>query len=101
MPAAQRRERKMRQYQLDEREGLDRLKLVEKPDPTPGENDLVIRMKAGSLNYRDLMQSRGAYGSAAPAGLVPLSDGAGEVVSVGARVTRFKARDRVCPLFFP
>ena len=91
----------MRQYQLDEREGLDRLKLVEKPDPTPGENDLVIRMKAGSLNYRDLMQSRGAYGSAAPAGLVPLSDGAGEVIAVGAKVTRFQAGDRVCPLFFP
>ena len=91
----------MRQYQLDERDGLDRLKLVDKPDPTPGDHEIVIRMRAGSLNYRDLMQSRGAYGSAAPAGLVPLSDGAGEVVSVGSRVTRFKAGDRVCPLFFP
>lgn len=91
----------MRQYQLDQREGLDRLKLVERPDPSPGENEILIRMKAGSLNYRDLMQSRGAYGSAAPAGLVPLSDGAGEVASVGSKVTRFKAGDRVCPLFFP
>jgi NADPH:quinone reductase-like Zn-dependent oxidoreductase len=100
-PGATDREWKMRQYQLDERDGLDRLKLVEKPDPTPGENDIVIRMRAGSLNYRDLMQSRGAYGQAAPAGLVPLSDGAGEVVSAGAKVTRFKTGDRVCPLFFP
>ena len=91
----------MRQYQLDERDGLDRLKLVEKPDPAPGENDILIRMRAGSLNYRDMVMSRGAYGSAAPAGLVPLSDGAGEVVAVGSGVTRFKAGDRVCPIFFP
>jgi len=94
----------MRQYQFNGRDGydgIDRLALVDRPDPTVGEHDILIRMRAASLNYRDLMTARGARGSAAPAGLVPLSDGAGEVVAIGARVTRFKAGDRVCPLFFP
>ena len=91
----------MRAYQLDDRDGLDRLSLIEQPDPMPGDKEMLIRMRAGSLNYRDLVLARGSHGGAAPAGLVPLSDGAGEVVSVGAQVTRFKAGDRVCPTFFP
>ena len=43
----------MRVCQFDEREGLDRLSLVEKPDPTPGDHQIVIRMRAASLNHRD------------------------------------------------
>lgn len=91
----------MRQYQFDEQDGFDRLKLVELPDPTPGDNEIVIRMRASSLNHRDLAHARGDFGMHFPAGLVPLSDGAGEVVSVGAKVSRFKIGDKVCPIFFP
>jgi NADPH:quinone reductase-like Zn-dependent oxidoreductase len=91
----------VRVYQLDEREVLDRLKLVEKRDPTPVDSRILIRMRAGSLNHRDLMHARGGYGPPCPAGLVPLSDGAGEVAAIAPGVRRFKVGDKVCPLFFP
>jgi NADPH:quinone reductase-like Zn-dependent oxidoreductase len=56
-------------------------------------------MKAWSLNYRDLLVARGGYGAPPPLGRIPLSDGAGEVVEVGAGVTRVKAGDRVAGIF--
>jgi NADPH:quinone reductase-like Zn-dependent oxidoreductase len=79
--------------------GLDSLAPIELPDPTPGPGQIVIRMRAASLNYRDLMTVRGTYNPRQPLPLVPLSDGAGEVVEVGAGVTRVKKGDRVCPIF--
>src|SRR5690606_39764474 len=61
---------------------------------SPGE--VLIRVRACSINYRDFAVAAGKYfGGALKAPAVPLSDGAGEVVSVGAGVTRFKAGDRV------
>jgi NADPH:quinone reductase-like Zn-dependent oxidoreductase len=57
-------------------------------------------MRAWSLNYRDLMVAKGTYGGKSPEGLVPLSDGAGEVVEVGQGVTRFKIGDSVASCFF-
>jgi NADPH:quinone reductase-like Zn-dependent oxidoreductase len=79
--------------------GLDSLTLVDLPDPTPGPGQIVVRMRAASLNFRDLMTVRGTYNPRQPLPLVPLSDGAGEVVEVGAGVTRVKKGDRVCPIF--
>jgi NADPH:quinone reductase-like Zn-dependent oxidoreductase len=79
--------------------GLDSLATVDLPDPTPGPGQIVVRMRAASLNYRDLMIVRGTYNPRQPLPLVPLSDGAGEVVEVGAGVTRVKKGDRVCPIF--
>ncbi|MBM7116387.1 zinc-dependent alcohol dehydrogenase family protein [Archangium primigenium] len=75
---------------------------VERPTPQPGPGEVLVRMRAVSLNYRDVLVKRGQYG-AAPGGtrpIVPTSDGAGEVVAVGAGVTRVKPGDRVMPTFF-
>ncbi len=79
-------------------EGLQR---VERPEPPPGPQEVLIRVRATSLNYRDHLVMTGAYfGKAIERDLVPLSDGAGEVVSVGAKVKRFKGGDRVAGTFF-
>lgn len=82
--------------------GTDNLRLKELPDPTPGPGQVLVRLRAASLNFRDVLTLRGGYGSRQKqAGLIPLSDGAGEVVEVGAGVRRFKAGDRVVNSFFP
>jgi NADPH:quinone reductase-like Zn-dependent oxidoreductase len=61
---------------------------------------VLVKLKAASLNYRDLMTVRGVYGAAQRYPMVPLSDGCGEIVEVGASVKRVKAGDRVATLFF-
>ncbi len=81
--------------------GVDGLRLAERPDPKPGWHQVVVRVRATSLNFRDLAVVLGVYpGPQADAGLIPLSDGAGEVVEVGEGVTRFKPGDRVASTFF-
>ena len=89
----------MRTWRFVESFGLENLRLVELPDPVPGPGQAVVRVRACSLNYRDLMVAKGAYGRAVKTPLTPLSDGAGEVIAVGAGVTRVKTGDRVCGIF--
>ncbi len=80
--------------------GIDNLALCEEPTPRPGPGQALVRVHATSLNYRDLMTVRGAAARGAPLpGLVPLSDGAGEVVEIGEGVTRVKPGDRVAGIF--
>jgi NADPH:quinone reductase-like Zn-dependent oxidoreductase len=80
---------------------LSALRLGEKPDPVAGPGQIVIRLRAASLNYRDQAVVRGQYfGGATPRDLVPVSDGAGDVVSVGAGVSSVAAGDRVAGTFF-
>ncbi|MFO0750625.1 MAG: zinc-binding dehydrogenase [Myxococcota bacterium] len=78
-------------YTFRQRLALDDLAVVERPTPEPGPRDLVLAMRAASLNYRDLAIARDGYG-AFRAPLVPLSDGAGVVVARGPEVTRPRAR---------
>lgn len=78
---------------------FDVLVAGERPSPTPGPGEVKVRVRAASLNFRDLSIARGAKSRKAP--VVPLSDGAGEVVAVGAGVTRFTLGDRVAGSFFP
>ena len=59
--------------------GVDAWKLVERPDPQPGPNQVLVRVRAASLNYRDLMISHGVYGGPLKDDVVPLADGAGEI----------------------
>jgi NADPH:quinone reductase-like Zn-dependent oxidoreductase len=79
--------------------GLEHLKPVDSAAPVAGPGEAVVRVRACSLNFRDLLVAQGAYGRAVRAPLTPLSDGAGEVLSVGAGVTRVKPGDRVCGIF--
>ncbi len=69
--------------------------------PQAGPGQLLVRMRAFSLNYRDLMVATGRYGGRSPVGRIPLSDGAGEVVETGPGVSRFKPGDHVASCFFP
>jgi len=90
----------MRVFQIQDDWGLDHLQLATRPDPTPGPGQVLLKMKAASLNYRDLVVPNRGYGSfTGELPLIPISDGVGEVVEVGAGVTRVKAGDRVCPCF--
>jgi len=90
----------MKSYEIQKYGGLEGLKLVDRALPDPGDYDVVVRIKAASLNYRDLVVLRGQYDRNPVQGRVPLSDGAGEVVAVGPAVTKFKLGDRVAGCFF-
>lgn len=90
----------MRSYQLQGK-GLETLKRVEGPAARPGPGQVLVRMRAASLNYRDLLIAQGRYGRGElryP--LVPLSDAAGEVIEVGSGVTTLRPGDRVASSFF-
>ncbi len=90
----------MRLYRLPKHESIDDLTLVEGETPRPGPGQVLVRMRAASLNFRDLAVATGRYMmSKVPPDLVPLSDGAGEVTEIGAGVTRVKVGDRVTPIF--
>ncbi len=73
---------------------------MERSVPSLGDKQVLLQMRAGSINYRELLVVTGRYLGDTPANLVPLSDGSGEVVAVGGNVSRFKVGDRVCPTFF-
>lgn len=90
----------MKQWRLSGGAGLDYLQLVEAPVPEPGPREVLVRIRAAALNYRDLLTIKGGYGSRQLKELVPLSDGAGTVEAVGPGVTRFGAGDRVTANFF-
>ena len=80
--------------------GIDNLRVVERDTPQPDHGQVLVKMKAASLNYRDLVTVLGAFGTLYKLPLVPLSDACGEVVAVGPGVTRVKAGDRVASMFF-
>src|SRR3984893_5861924 len=92
---------KMRVYQLDRPGSLDGLVLAERNVPSPAAGVVLVRVRASSLNFRDLMIINGQYPMPVSSGGVPVSDGAGEVVTVGVGVTRFRVGDRVINSFFP
>jgi len=89
----------MKVYQVQSGAGLDGLSIDERPEPTPAPRQVLIKVKAVSLNDRDLLILKGLYpGVTKP--VVPVSDGMGEVVALGEGVTRVKVGDRVIGTFF-
>ncbi|HXQ53367.1 MAG TPA: NAD(P)-dependent alcohol dehydrogenase [Stellaceae bacterium] len=90
----------MKCFELQATTGLDALKAVERAAPKPGPNQVLVKVRAASFNYRDVMIAGGGYAGRAKLPLIPLSDGAGEVVEAGSAVARVKAGDRVCGTFF-
>jgi NADPH:quinone reductase-like Zn-dependent oxidoreductase len=90
----------MKAWEIKDTFAIDALKLSERPDPSLQQGQVRVRVKAVSLNYRDLMTVKhgGARGAKLP--LIPCSDGAGEVVEVGPGVTRIRKGERVAGIFF-
>ena len=89
----------MRTWEVRGEWGIDHLQMVDRPAPTAAAGQVVVRLRAASINYRDLLTVQG-MGGTRRLPLVPFSDGAGEVIAVGDDVSRVKVGDRVCPMFF-
>lgn len=89
----------MRAFAIKDQFGIDALQLTERPDPTPGHSQVVVKVKAVSLNYRDLMTVKHGGMRNLRLPLIPCSDGAGEVVKIGPGVSRVKPGDRVAGIF--
>ena len=81
--------------------GLDQLVLSERPTPQPGAGEVLVKLRAVSLNFRDLLVVQGKYNPRMKLPRVPVSDGAGEVAAVGEGVTAWKPGDRVVIPFMP
>ncbi|HPP47561.1 MAG TPA: NAD(P)-dependent alcohol dehydrogenase, partial [Accumulibacter sp.] len=91
----------MRVFQIQDDWGFDHLQLAERPEPKPQAGQVLLRMRASSLNYRDLVVPERGYGNLTGSlPLIPVSDGVGEVIELGSGVSRVKVGDRVCPIFF-
>jgi len=91
----------MRAYEIQPgSNSLDGVKLVNRPDPEAGLGQVIVRPRAWTLNFRDLSTALGRYPQRLERPIVPLSDGAGEVIKLGPGVTRWKTGDRVASCFF-
>lgn len=91
----------MRAWQLPKAgAGIDALVRLERPDPKPAHRQVLVKVAACSLNFRDLGIVRGTYRMPVGENLIPLSDGAGEVIAVGDGVKRVKVGDKVAGCFF-
>src|SRR6516165_6623061 len=90
----------MRAYRLGQATGIDALVKVDLPVPKPGPRRVLVKVAACSLNFRDLAIAVGSYRMPIKPNVIPLSDGAGEVVELGSGVTRVKPGDRVAGCFF-
>jgi NADPH:quinone reductase-like Zn-dependent oxidoreductase len=88
-------------YRIDRFGSVDGIVLRSSEDPRPGPKEVLMRVHASSLNYRDLMVLKGGGRGPTKIGVVPLSDGAGEVAAVGEGVTRVKIGDRIAGCFHP
>jgi NADPH:quinone reductase-like Zn-dependent oxidoreductase len=91
----------MKAVELQNMFGIDNLAVVERAQPRPGPGQVLLRMRAFSLNYRDLMVAKGQYNPKLKLPMTPLSDGVGVVEAVGDGVTRVKTGDRVAGAFMP
>ena len=89
----------MKVFEIRDAFGLDNLVQADRPEPVPGYRQVLIKVRALSLNYRDLLMVKGLYNPGLRLPLVPFSDGAGDVVAVGDGVTRVKEGERVAGIF--
>ncbi|QEL57223.1 zinc-dependent alcohol dehydrogenase family protein [Chromobacterium paludis] len=91
----------MQSYRFSRFGSLDSLRMQDEAMPAPGRGEVLVKVHASSLNYRDLALLHGHYPMSWSDGLVPLSDGAGEIIALGEGCRRFAVGDRVCNSFFP
>ena len=90
----------MKALALTDAYGIDALRHIERDDLTPAPDEIIVRTRAASLNYRDLEIVSGTFFTRFPLPLIPLSDGVGEVIAVGKNVTRVRLGDRVAGTFW-
>ncbi len=90
----------MRAYEVGAQQGLDSLRVSERPDPEPGPTQAIVAVRATALNHRDLMIMNGRYMGPKPENHIPVSDGAGEVIAIGTEVTGIAPGDRVVACHF-
>ena len=81
--------------------GIEKLALVEREMPQLADDEILVKLHAASLNYRDVMVVNGTYNPRMKLPAIPFSDGAGEVFAVGNNVTKWKVGDRVCSVVIP
>src|SRR6202047_3263781 len=91
----------MEAYRIDRFGSVDGIVLRSSEDPRPGPKEILMRVRASSLNYRDLMVLKGGGRGPTKLGVVPLSDGAGEVADIGDGVRRVKIGARIAGCFHP
>jgi len=91
----------MRAYRFDDFTSIEDLRVHDEPQEKPQRGEVLIRVHAVSLNYRDIAMLNGRYPRAYKKGLIPTSDGAGEVIEVGAGVEGLSVGDRVIGAFHP
>src|SRR5258708_30900926 len=91
----------MKSYHVNKGAGIAGLMVKEHDIPVPGPHEVLVRVQANSLNFRELSILRGYYPLPIRPDVVPVSDGAGWVVAVGSDVTRARAGDRVADVLFP
>jgi len=91
----------MEAYRTDRFGSVDGIVLRSSDDPRPAPKEILMRVHASSLNYRDLMVLKGGGRGPTKLGVVPLSDGAGEVAAVRDGVARVKVGERVAGTFHP
>ena len=90
----------MRAYEIVSGGGVDALALNDRQSPQPGTDEILVSLRASSINYRDLSTIEDPIARGIKFPRIPNSDGAGEVIGVGAGVSRFKTGDRVAGCFF-
>ena len=90
----------MKVMEIRDKFGVDFLQLVERSDLVPGPGQVVLKMKAFSINYRDLLVANGVGRWKPSLPRIPLSDGVGVVAAMGSGVSRVKIGDRVAPIFY-
>ena len=91
----------MEAYRIERFGNVDGIVLRSSEDPRPGPTEILMRVRASSLNYRDLMVLKGGGRGPTKIDVVPLSDGAGEVEAIGEGVSRVKIGDRIAGCFHP
>ncbi len=89
----------MKAYQYRMGEPISALRIVDLPMPVAGPGQVLVKMHAAALNFRDILVVTGQFPRSQQEVIIPLCDGAGEVVEVGSGVTTLKPGDRVTPLY--
>ena len=91
----------MKSYRANAGSGLEGLRLKEDPEPEPGPREVLVRVQANSLNFRELSILAGTYPLPVKPDVVMGADGAGEIVALGPDVSRVAIGDRIAAAMFP